>query len=57
METKFKYTHNVYIAIWEEGSILNYRVIVNADEETKNKLYADEKEGKFRLTKILSNEH
>lgn len=48
---------NIYIAIWEDGTTLNYRLIVNTDKKTKEQIYKDEKEGKFKLMKVLANEH
>jgi hypothetical protein len=51
-----KHTKNIYFAFWEEGTTLNYRIIVNADKKTKEDLYKEEIEGKFKLVKVLANE-
>lgn len=54
-QTKLKHTKNIYFAFKENGTTLEYKILVNIEENNKAKVYELEKEG-YKVTKVLANE-
>jgi hypothetical protein len=50
-----KHTRNIYFAYKEVNTTLEYRIIVNVEENKKSTIYKLEEDG-YKIVKVLANE-